>query len=196
MTALPRSFHARDTLEVARGLLGTLLVRDPRGRRRGGVIVEVEAYVGEADTACHASRGRTPRNAVMYGPPGHAYVYFTYGMHWMLNVVTEAEGRPGAVLIRAIEPVEGIERIRAARPGRKEREWTSGPARLCVALEIDGRLNGTDLVEGGDLVIEPGREVPDGDVRRGPRIGIDYASPRDRRAPWRFWVEGNPHVSR
>jgi DNA-3-methyladenine glycosylase len=160
------------------------------------MIVEVEAYIGEADTACHASRGRTRRNAVMYGPPGHAYVYFTYGMHWMLNVVVEAEGRPSAVLVRAVEPVEGIEAIRAARPGRPDRELTSGPARICAAFGIDGAIDGADLVDGGELWIEPLREIPGSEIRTGPRIGIDYAAPRDRRAPWRLWIAGSPSVSR
>jgi len=185
---LPREFYARGTLEVARDLLGKLLVRRLGGLRLSGAIVEVEAYVGEADTACHASRGRTPRNEVMYGPPGHAYVYFTYGMHWMLNVVTEPEGRPGAVLVRSVVPVEGIEEIRAIRAGRPDRELTSGPARLCAALRIDGKLDAADLVLGEDLRVEDFRAVPERDVATGPRIGIDYAAPKDRRAPWRFWI--------
>jgi DNA-3-methyladenine glycosylase len=159
------------------------------------MIVEAEAYDGESDTACHASRGRTGRNEVMYGPPGHAYVYFTYGMHWMLNAVTGPGGEPAAVLIRAVEPVEGIEKIRAIR-GRPDRELTSGPARTCAALKIDRKLNRTDLVRGSRLVIERFRSFPDSAVSRGRRIGIDYAARKDRNAPWRFWLEGNPFVSR
>jgi len=193
---LSREFFARPTLEVARDLIGRLLVRSQGGRRRSGIIVECEAYVGEADTACHASRGLTPRTRIMYGPPGHAYVYFTYGMHWMLNAVTEPDGIPGAVLLRALEPVEDIDGIRAARQGRSDRELTSGPARLCAAFSIDGSLNGTDFVLGTDLAIEEGRRVPRTAIARGPRIGIGYAAPKDRRAPWRFWIEGNPFVSR
>jgi DNA-3-methyladenine glycosylase len=193
---LGRGFFARPTAEVARDLIGRLLVRAEGGRRSGRIIVEAEAYVGEADTACHASHGKTRRNAVMYGAPGHAYVYFTYGMHWMLNAVTEPKGAPGAALIRAIEPVEGLDDIRARRAGREGRELTAGPARVCAALAIDGSLNGTDLVAGTDLRIEAGIEVrPDG-VEAGERIGIDYAAPRDRRARWRFWLRGNAFVSR
>lgn len=181
---------------MARGLIGKLLVRGKDGERMGGMIVEVEAYVGEADTACHAFRGRTRRTEVMYGPPGRAYVYFTYGMHWMLNVVTEPEGTPCAVLIRALEPLQGIEGMRARRGGRPDRELTSGPARLCEALAIDGKLNGADLVEGTELILEPHRDLPAGAVASGPRIGIDYAVRKDRRAPWRFWLKESPFVSK
>src|SRR5512143_659622 len=115
MARFAREFFAGDTLAVARGLLGARLVRLLDGQRLSGIVVECEAYIGQDDTACHASRGRTRRNAVMFGPPGHAYIYFTYGMHWMLNVVTEVEGFPAAVLLRAIQPVEGIETMRALR---------------------------------------------------------------------------------
>ncbi len=193
---LPRSFYDRETLAVARDLIGKLLVRTVEGRRLSGVIVEAEAYVGEGDTACHASRGRTRRTEVMFGPPGRAYVYFTYGMHWMLNVVTEPEGSPCAVLIRALEPLEGIEAMRSARGSRSDLDLTSGPARLCEALSIDGRLNGTDLVRGSDLLIEPHRDIPAPGVATGRRVGIDYAAGKDRRAPWRFWLRGSPCVSR
>ncbi len=193
---LPRSFYDRSPLVVARELIGKLLVRFVDGKRWSGMIVEAEAYNGETDTACHASRGRTQRTAVMYGPPGHAYIYFTYGMHWMLNAVTEPEGIPAAVLVRALEPVEGIDAIRLNRRNRPDRELTSGPARLCSALGIDRRINGTDLVQGKDLVIETYRNYPDRSISRGRRIGIDYAAKKDRQAPWRFWLGGNPFVSR
>jgi len=200
MTRFSREFFARDTLTVARELLGARLVRLLDGRRLSGVIVECEAYIGQNDTACHASRGRTPRTEVMFGPPGHAYVYFTYGMHWMLNVVTEAEGFPAAVLLRALQPVEGIETIRALRQSRgrprSDRELTSGPARLTQALAIDQSFNGADLVTGDSLWLEPGDPVPDVLVARGPRIGIRYAAQADQQAPWRFWVRNNPYVSR
>jgi len=195
-----RDFFARDTLEVARDLLGTRLVRLWNGRRLSGIIVECEAYIGHDDTASHASRGRTRRNAVMFGPPGYAYVYFTYGMHWMLNVVTEEEGFPAAVLIRALEPVEGIEAMRelrqADRRHLKDRDLTSGPARLTQALAIDGTFNGADLITGDLLWLEPGNPVPDHWVARGPRIGVHYAAEKDRTAPWRLWIRGNPYVSR
>jgi len=193
---LPREFYDRPTLLVARELIGKLLVRIRDGRRLSGVIVETEAYIGAADTACHASRGRTPRNAMLFGPPGRAYVYFTYGMHWMLNAVTEPEECPAAVLIRAVEPLEGIEEMRALRGRRIDRELTSGPARICAAFDIGRAQNGADLVGGPALVIEPLRDEPDSAVASGRRIGIDYAAARDRRAPWRFWLRGSPYVSR
>jgi DNA-3-methyladenine glycosylase len=197
MARFAREFFARDTLAVARGLLGARLVRLLDGQRLGGTIVECEAYIGQDDTACHASRGRTRRNEVMFGPPGHAYVYFTYGMHWMLNVVTEVEGFPAAVLLRAIQPVEGVETMRALRGSpHAEHDLTGGPARLTQALAIDKTLNGADLVSGGSLWLEPNASVPDGSVGRGPRIGVQYAAEKDRLAPWRFWVRDNPYVSR
>ncbi len=197
---LSYDFFARDTLIVARELLGARLVRLLDGQRLSGVIVECEAYVGHGDTASHASRGRTPRNEVMFGPPGRAYVYFTYGMHWMLNVVTEEEGFPAAILIRALEPVEGLEVMRrlrqADRRRLRDRDLTSGPARLTQAMAIDKRFNGADLVHGDELWLERGRKVPDEEVARGPRIGIHYADERDRQAPWRFWVRSSRYVSR
>ncbi len=197
MARFAREFFARDTLAMARGLLGARLVRLFDGQRLSGTIVECEAYIGQDDTACHASRGRTRRNEVMFGPPGHAYIYFTYGMHWMLNVVTEAEGFPAAVLLRAIQPVEGIETMRALRGGpRAERDLTGGPARLTQALAIDKALNGTDMVAGERLWLEQDVEVPDASVESGPRIGVQYAAEKDRLAPWRFWVRGNPFISR
>ena len=200
MDRFVREFFARDTLAVARDLLGACLVRLLDGQRLSGVVVECEAYIGQDDTACHASRGRTRRNEVMFGPPGHAYIYFTYGMHWMLNVVTEAEGFPAAVLLRAIQPMEGIETMRALRKAqessRADRSLTGGPARLTQALAIDKTLNGADLVAGDCLWLEPNASVPDGSVGRGPRIGVQYAAEKDRLAPWRFWVRDNPYVSR
>lgn len=195
-----RAFFARDTLQVARDLLGARLVRLYEGQRLSGIIVECEAYIGQDDTACHASRGRTPRNAVMFGPPGHAYVYFTYGMHWMLNVVTEPEGFPAAVLVRALEPQEGLEAMRRLRSARgrprTDADLTSGPAKLTQALAIDGTFNGADLVLGEVLWLERGEPVPEEQVGRGPRVGIPYADERDRQAPWRFWVRGSPFLSR
>lgn len=200
MSRLPREFFARDSLTVARDLLGARLVRILDGQRLSGTIVECEAYIGQGDTACHASRGRTSRTEVMFGPPGFAYVYFTYGMHWMLNVVTEEEGFPAAVLLRAIQPVEGIQTMRTLRQTkgnpRTDRELTSGPARLTQALAIDKTLNGADLVAGDGLWLESEGRFPDDSVERGPRIGINYAAEKDQLAPWRFWVRGNPYVSR
>jgi len=197
---LRREFFARDTLVVARELLGARLVRILDGQRLSGLIVECEAYVGQEDSACHASRGRTPRNAVMYGPPGHAYVYFTYGMHWMLNVVTEREGFPAAILVRALQPLEGIEVMRSLRQARgrprKDGELTNGPAKLTQALAIDKAFDGADLVLGDTLWLEQVEPMAEGAVQSGPRIGIRYADEKDRGLPWRFWIRGHPYVSR
>ncbi|MBC7249445.1 MAG: DNA-3-methyladenine glycosylase [Anaerolineae bacterium] len=195
MTPLPREFYARDTLLVARELLGQRLVRWLNGERLSGRIVEVEAYIGETDQACHASCGRTARNAVMYGPPGHAYVYLIYGMHHCLNVVTEREGFPAAVLIRALEPLEGVATMRRLRPGRPDRELTNGPAKLCQALDIDRTFNGIDLCARGPLFIEAGTPVNETNVGTGPRVGV-RGDERALTAPWRFFVRGNPFVSR
>jgi DNA-3-methyladenine glycosylase len=196
MARLCRDFFARDTLSVARGLLGQRLVRMLDGERLSGRIVEVEAYVGEEDQASHARFGRTGRNAPMYGPPGHAYVYFVYGMHYCLNVVTEREGFPAAVLVRALEPLEGIELMRARRGGRTDVELTSGPARLCQALGIDRRFDGVDLcLPDGRLFIERDAAVSDDAVAAGPRIGV-RGDETALTVPWRFYVRGNRYVSR
>lgn len=197
MSRLPRAFFARSTVEVARDLLGRLLVRRlPDGVELRGRIVETEAYRGEGDTASHASRGRTPRNAVMFGPPGHAYVYLIYGMYHCLNIVTEPEGTAGAVLIRAVEPVSGLERMKALRPVKRLVDLTNGPGKLCQAFAIDRSLNGTDCVEGQELWVEAGQPVDETQVGRSPRVGIEYADEKDRTALWRFFVKGNPWVSR
>ena len=196
MSRLSRDFFARDTLAVARELLGQRLVRVLDGERLSGRIVEVEAYIGEGDQACHASRGRTRRNATMFGPPGHAYVYFIYGMHYCLNVVTEREEYPAAVLIRALEPREGIEVMRARRGGVPDVRLTSGPARLCQALGIDRRFDGADLcVSDALLFIEKDTVVPDEAVATGPRIGV-RGDERALTIPWRFYVRGSRYVSR
>ncbi|MFL7790541.1 MAG: DNA-3-methyladenine glycosylase [Anaerolineae bacterium] len=196
MERLGRDFFARDTLAVARELLGQRLVRVLEGKRLSGRIVEVEAYVGEEDQACHARSGRTERNASMYGLPGCAYVYFIYGMHHCLNVVTEQEGFPAAVLVRALEPLEGIDVMRARRGGRTEVELVSGPARLCQALAIDRQFDGADLCESdADLFIEQEEGVPGGAVVTGPRVGVrgDDAA---LAALWRFCVRDSRYVSR
>jgi DNA-3-methyladenine glycosylase len=182
-------FYEQSAVAVARGLLGMRLVRRIAGQRVGGAIVEAEAYQGEEDLACHAKAGRTLRTVVMYGPPGHAYVYFTYGMHWMLNAVCRPEGFPAAVLIRAICPEEGLDLIASRRPGRARAIWTDGPGKLCRALEIDGRLNGIDLTDSqGDLWIETGEPVLDERVLATPRIGIGSVPEPWLSLPWRFVV--------
>jgi DNA-3-methyladenine glycosylase len=195
MSRLNRAFYARDTLTVARELLGQKLVRARAGQRVSGRIVEAEAYVGQDDAACHASRGRTARNAVMFGPAGHAYVYFVYGMHYCFNIVTEVEGFAAAVLVRALQPVEGLEIMRSHRLGRSDEELTSGPAKLCSALAIDRALNGADLVTGDELWVEEGDPIPDPWVSTGVRIGV-RGDTRALTVPWRFWVRDSPYVSR
>jgi len=193
---LDRDFFVRDTLTVARELLGRRLVRVLDGSRLSGRIVEVEAYIGGGDQACHASHGRTRRNATMFGPPGHAYVYFIYGMHHCLNVVTEQEGYPAAVLIRALEPLEGVEAMRARRGGVPNVRLTSGPARLCQALEIDRWFDGADLcAPDALLLIEEDTAVPDEAVATSPRVGV-RGDATALSAPWRFYIQGNRHVSR
>ncbi len=189
-TVLPQSFYNRPVLDVARDLLGRRVVRLLDGQRVSGLIVETEAYRGEEDLACHARAGRTPRTEIMYGPPGQAYVYFTYGMHWMLNCVTGAEGFPAAVLIRAILPQEGLDVIATNRAGRPQREWCNGPAKLCQALGIDGSFNGATLWDStSDLWLEEGQPVTETQVKRTPRIGINNTPEPWRSIPWRFVVE-------
>jgi DNA-3-methyladenine glycosylase len=183
---LPISFYSRPTLTVARQLLGAHLVRLLDGQRLAGEIIETEAYIGESDLGCHAKAGKTARTAVMYGRAGIAYVYFTYGMHWMLNAVTESEGFPAAVLIRAIRPLEGVDLIRRRRDGRD----TNGPAKLTQALGIDGALNGCDLARrAAQLWIEMGDPIQDESVTIGPRVGL-YSVPEPWKSkPWRFRVD-------
>lgn len=195
MARLPRDFFDRPTLQVVRDLLGQVLVRLLDGERLSGRIVEVEAYIGEDDLASHARFGRTERNAAMYGPPGCAYVYQIYGLHHCLNIVTEREGFPAAVLIRALEPLEGREGMRARRGGVPDHLLTSGPARLCQAMGIGRSLDKADLcAPDAVLFVEAGASVPDEAVATGPRVGV-RGDRRARTAPWRFYVAGNPYVS-
>jgi len=191
MPILTREFYDRPTLQVARELLGCRLVRNHSGQRLAGLIMETEAYQGQDDLGCHASVGQTPRNAVMYGPPGHAYVYFTYGMHWMLNVVTEGVGTPAAVLIRAIQPTEGQALMAENRPYRAGKHgWTDGPAKLTQALAINDALNRLDLCNPSNaLWIERGLPMPDEDVHQMPRVGLNSVPEPWRSIPWRFIVE-------
>jgi DNA-3-methyladenine glycosylase len=186
---LNRDFFARPTLQVARDLLGTRLVRLENGQRLAGYITEAEAYIGEADLACHARAGLTPRTQVMYNEAGHAYIYFTYGMHWLLNFVAEPAGSPAAVLIRAIYPVEGVEQMAARRKGQPPERWTDGPGKLTQALGIDGQLNGMDICDPqAELFVEQGIAVPSSSVTTGPRVGL-YSVPEPWKSiPWRFLV--------
>ncbi len=180
-------------MEVARDLLGRLLVRIYGGIRLSGKIVETEAYLGANDPASHAYKGPTERNRVMFGPPGYAYVYFIYGMHHCLNIVTESDGVAGAVLIRAIEPVEGVDVMQRLRNGRPIAELTNGPAKLTQALGLDISWNGTDLCTSDELFLEEGDPVPDEEVMTATRIGLSGGETKD--APWRFVIKGNPFVS-
>lgn len=188
MLLLNQNFYNRPTLEVARDLLGKKLVRRMDGVELSGIIVETEAYCGSGDSACHAHRGRTERNAVMFGPPGRAYVYFTYGMHYLLNLVTEKEGNPSAVLIRAIKAVSGLEEMQARRK-RRGKELTNGPAKLCQALGIDKTFNGWDVTRGNQLWVENYQYANPLTISSTPRIGIDYACKKDREALWRFLLQ-------
>jgi DNA-3-methyladenine glycosylase len=194
----PVSFYSQPALWVARRLLGARLVRVlPNGAHLSGRIVETEAYTGLDDLASHGHSRRTPRNNIMYGPPGRAYIYFTYGNWWMPNVVTEPEGFPAAVLLRALEPLEGLDEMAARRPDRPPHEWTNGPAKLALALGIDKSLNGADLTTTQNgLWIEPDMNVPEELVRTGPRVGLGKTPEPWLSLPWRFWIGGNSFVSK
>ena len=187
---LARRFFARPTLQVARDLLGQHLVHVAGGVRLAGRIMETEAYIDQTDLACHARFGRTPRSQVMFGPPGHAYIYFTYGMHWMLNIVTEAENCPAAVLIRAIAPDDGLPIMQARRgPPAAARHLTDGPGKLAQAMGINKALNGHDLcAPEAALFVERAPRVPAARVQVGPRIGLNHTPEPWKSMPWRFWV--------
>jgi len=190
---LTPDFFNRSAPQVAPDLLGCLLVRVWEGQRMAGYISEVEAYQGVDDQACHARAGRTARNAVMFGAPGRAYVYFTYGMHWMLNLVCEAEGVPAAVLIRAIQPAEGLSLMRVLRPNLAGKPgWLNGPAKLTQALGIGRQQNGADVCsEESGLWVERGISVPKEQVCALPRVGIGYAGEPWLSMPWRWlWDAG------
>ena len=202
MKILPRRFYRRPVLEVAPELLGKVLWRRTENGVLAGRIVEVEAYDGGNDEASHAFRGETGRTAVMFGPPGHLYVYFTYGMHFCCNAVCGETGRASAVLIRALEPLRGADQMRLHREAKRrskakqprpfhDHELTSGPARLCQALAIGREENGADLVrpDCGLSIRDDGTAPPKATC--GPRIGISKAVDY----PWRFWVDGNANVS-
>jgi DNA-3-methyladenine glycosylase len=188
---LPRAFYARHATRVARDLLGRLLVRVRDGEHLVARILEVEAYRGADDPASHAHRGRTPRNAVMFGPPGHAYVYFTYGMHHCLNLVCEPEGRPAAVLLRALEPVAGLARMRSLRGGVADLRLLRGPGCLARGLAISLADNGADLTRGA-LFVADVPAVRGGPVHTGSRVGIRHGRERS----WRFALGEHPGVSR
>jgi len=185
----PRAFYARDTVTVARALLGQRLVRVLNNQRLSGLICEVEAYGGPGDQASHAYR-RTPRSAIMFGPPGVAYIYFIYGMYHCLNAVTECDGRPGAVLIRSLVSLEGIALYRQHRPGASDRRLADGPGKLCQALGITSAQNSADLTTGTELFIAAGEAVAAHEIAATPRIGV-RGDAETRSRPWRFvWQSG------
>ncbi|MGB7069713.1 MAG: DNA-3-methyladenine glycosylase [Pyrinomonadaceae bacterium] len=189
-------FTRKETLQIAREMLGTILVAtNGRGERVAGVIVETEAYLGAIDKASHCYGGRrTPRTEIAYAEGGRVYVYFVYGMYHQFNIVTGPSEHPHAVLIRAVEPLEGIEMIRERRGFMKDENLTSGPGKLCIAFDIDRSWNGEDLI--GDRVwLEDHRHFDDAAIESGCRIGVDYAEEFSRK-PWRFWVRGNKFVSK
>ena len=195
MKALPRSFYARDSRELAPLLLNKLLVtRTDDGVRLAARLVEVEAYCGSDDAGSHAYRGMTPRTEVMFGAPGHLYVYFTYGMHWCANVVATKDGDAAAVLLRAASPVDGIELMRERRvKARRDRDLLAGPARLCQAFGITGDRNGADLVRGPVRLYDDGVPPP---VEIGISTRIGLTAGKGDEHPWRYFVPGDPNVSR
>jgi DNA-3-methyladenine glycosylase len=197
MARLNRAFFIRDTVEVACDLLGCVLVREIEGQRLAGRIVETEAYTGWDDRASHGHRGKTARNAVMFGEPGFSYVYFIYGMYWLLNIVAKppAVDYPAAVLLRALEPLEGLQHIARRREGHPPQKWTSGPGRLTTALDIDRSLNATDITApASPLYIEAGDLTAGETIASGARVGIRVPEPW-RSQPWRYWIAGNAYVS-
>jgi DNA-3-methyladenine glycosylase len=199
MSRLPRSFFARDTVTVVRSLLGQVLVHESAEGRAAGRIVEAEAYSGWDDRASHGHRGQTPRNAVMFGPVGVSYVYFIYGRYWLLNIVAKPPGveYPAAVLLRALEPLFGLELMATRRFGRPQKEWTSGPARLTLALGVDGSHNRLDLTApGSPLFFEAGEPIAPEQINSGPRVGLGTVPEPWKSKPWRFWIADNAYVSR
>jgi len=190
---LPRDFYARPTIEVARDLLGCHLChRLPDGELLVARITETEAYDGPSDSACHGAKGRTARTDVLFGPPGHAYIYLIYGMYELFNVVTDRDNYPAGVLIRGIEPVLGEARMCQLRPVPR-RNLCNGPGKLTRAMNIDRRYHGLDLTTGDTLWLSEGASDENYRIESGPRIGIDYADEIHRLAPWRFWLAPPPN---
>ncbi len=193
---LQRDFFAQDTHEVARGLLGKLLVRKWRGKNIIGRIMETESYVGRNDAACHAAKGKTKRNEVMFGEAGCAYVYLIYGMYHCLNIVTERKDFPAAVLIRSLEPVEEVDLMYMSRKTKVFKNLTTGPGKLTQALRVTRTLNGEDLTLSDKLfVVNDGLKVKPGSVVSSPRVGVDYAG-KDAKLMWRYYVNDSEFVSK
>ena len=195
---LNRTFFNRPTLDVARDLLGQRLVKiESDGTRVSGWICETEAYIGMEDDGCHAKSGPTRRNRSMWGPAGHCYVYFTYGMHWMLNLVTERDGFPAAVLLRGIIPQEGIELIHQRRADQPPKHWTDGPAKLCQAFRIHGEYDGLDICHSlATLFVEQDDRIADPFVTLAARVGLNKVEEPWKSIPWRFRVSAEPFAAR
>lgn len=193
-----QNFYKQNARKVARLLLGAVLVREIDGQRVSGMIVETEAYTSTSDMASHAKVGKTQRNMPMWEAPGFAYVYLTYGMHWLLNVVCEPEGQAAAVLIRGVQPLEGLHLIEQNRAGVPRKNWTNGPARLTKAFGITGADNRVSMTHpASKLWIETGDSIPDEQVRKGARIGLGKNVPEPWLSiDWRWWIADNPHVSK
>jgi DNA-3-methyladenine glycosylase len=191
---LDAQFLERPSLQVAPDLLGRVVVHDSPQGTVAVRLTETEAYCGPGDPGSHARNGRTPRTAVMFGPPGHLYVYFSYGMHWCVNLVCERDGTAAAVLLRAGEVVHGAQLAHARRPAaRKDRDLARGPARLASALGLDRSADGAAL--GGSVRLLAGEPVEPTRIRTGPRVGVSGPGGDAERYPWRFWVDGDPTVS-
>ncbi len=195
MKKLPRKFYNQSTLKVACHLLGKFLVRKIGKKIIAGKIVETEAYVGPKDLASHASRGKTARTAPMFGPPGHTYIYLIYGLSHCFNIVTERKNYPAAVLIRALEPIEGIELMKRRRQTKTVENLTNGPGKLCQALKIDRTLNQTDLTKNILWLEDRGIKIKPSEIVKAKRIGVDYAK-EYKNKPWRFYLRGNEFVSK
>jgi len=207
MKKLSRKFYNQPTLKFARLLLGKFLIRKIGKRKLVGKIVETEAYVGPKDLASHASRGRTPRTEIMFGPPGHAYVYLIYGLNYCFNIVTERKNYPAAVLVRAVEPVEGINLMCKNRnlnfqfstrlAGRQvfNFQLTNGPGKLCQAFKIDKKLNNIDSIGNALWLEDRGIKIKPREIAAAKRIGVDYAG-KYKNKPWRFYIKGNKFVSK
>ncbi len=191
---LPRAFYSRKTIDVAYDLIGTKIVRILDSEVLIGRIIEAEAYRGIDDAASHAYRGRTPRNAPMFGPPGYTYIYFIYGMHWLFNLSAHLEGIPGGILIRALEPVSGLKKMQELREVQSLHQLTNGPARLAQAFKLDKTLNNIDLVTNHQLTLIEGGILPGEKIVTGSRIRVPGDTLAKTR-PWRFWIQDHPNIS-
>jgi DNA-3-methyladenine glycosylase len=188
---LTREFFTRPTLDVSKDLLGKFLIHEYHGKRIGGMIVETEAYVGKEDRASHSFGGRrTKRNEVEYGLGGHVYIYLVYGLHYQLNFVTAGVNEPECILIRALRPTDGIEFMKKFRHTNKESNLTNGPGKLCQALKLDKSFYGYDICrKNAKLYVEDrGIKISAKQIKKGPRVGIDYAGPKWSKVPWRFYI--------